>query len=78
MPIPTKTYIIAGDHLRNRNEKKEIFHYQGDKVSKQYNMIVNVTKEISYDYTILYNKSGKLNDVVNYIITDINLLADKL
>ena len=71
MPIPDIVYVIEGDHLDKRGiAKHEVFHYLG---SRSVRMNVLLKKVIS-QYTrpnVVKNKTGHLDEVVNYIFNDI-------
>jgi len=72
MPVPDVIYIIDGDHLSKRNSIVEIFHHNGTKARQLRDMIYKVVRNYTTRFALLRNKNNLMNNVVSYIINDIN------
>jgi len=74
MPIPDMVFLIEGDHLSKRGiNNPERFHYMGDKALAIQNALRLVVDNYATPHAILKNRHGHLNDIVHYIVCDINL-----
>lgn len=73
MPTPHAVYLIEGDHLAKRGiVNRERFHYNGSKSHQLHNMLYKVIRTYTDHYALLKNKNGKVDQVVNYIVNDLN------
>lgn len=79
MPHPDMVYYIKGNHLVKRigitpRSDKEIFHYTSDQGVKNIeNKLLQVIKLMTNNnLSIVFNKTGEVEDAVNFIISDMN------
>ncbi len=72
MPVPDVVYLIEGDHItRRKGGIAEIFHHTGGESQRLKNMIYKVIKNYSTPMKVLNNYANKMEDVVQYIINDV-------
>lgn len=73
MPMPDVVYLIDGNHLSKRGEAhKEKFHYDEHKSKLIKDKLIKVIETYTDQLVVLRNRSGSLNEVVNYIVFDIS------
>lgn len=73
MPIPDIVYLIEGNHLHKRGSIVEIFHdLKCQELQNLKKILYKVISNYTLSVSVLKNYTDKSDDVVNYIINDIN------
>lgn len=76
MPVPDITYLINGNHLDQRREVSQRYHYSPKTNHRLFEIFKKVIDLNVTHFEILKNEYGKLDTVVLYIINDINIYMD--